>query len=63
MIFGMVESGCGLVCVCVCQLVYVCACMLNTHGGGSLRQCVHVGGCVCQVVRVCVCFSVAGVCA
>jgi len=38
--------------------VYVCVstgvCMFKTRSGGSLWQCVYVGGCVCQAVWVCV---------
>jgi len=49
----MILGGVGS--VCVCQLVCMCICMLNTHAEGSLWQCVHARGCVCQVVWVCVC--------
>jgi len=42
------DIWCGWECVCVCQLACACVnwhvrvCMLKTHGGGSLWQCVHV---------------------
>jgi len=48
MIFGMVGVVgivCVGVCVCVCESTGVC--MFKTRSGGSLWQCVHVGGCVC----------------
>jgi len=49
-------------CVRVSTGWFVRMCMFQTHSGGSLWQCVHVGSCVCRVVWG-VCFSVAGICA
>ena len=35
------------VCSCECKVGHVGVCMFKTRSGGSLWQCVYVGGCVC----------------